>query len=63
MLANYFVDDNACEPAPKVIGVVDDVLTTGTHFKAMQHLLRDRFPNVKIYGIFLARRVPESADF
>jgi predicted amidophosphoribosyltransferase len=59
---NYSIDDSLVDPPPRVIGVIDDVLTTGSHFKAAQRLLRDRFPAIKIYGIFVARRVPELVD-
>jgi hypoxanthine-guanine phosphoribosyltransferase len=38
--------------------VVDDVLTTGAHFKAMQRILNERFPDVSLIGVFVARRVP-----
>lgn len=59
---NYVTDEGLVTPPPRVIGVVDDVLTTGAHFKAVQRILRSRFPELKIYGIFVARRVPDSAD-
>ncbi len=59
---NYSIKESLVDPPPRVIGVIDDVLTTGSHFKAVQRLLRSRFPAVKIYGIFVARRVPDSGD-
>jgi hypothetical protein len=59
---NYVIDESLVDPPPRVIGVIDDVLTTGSHFKAAQLLLRSRFPAIKIYGIFVARRVPDSVD-
>ncbi len=59
---NYSIEESLVDPPPRVIGVIDDVLTTGSHFKAAQRLLRARFPEVKIYGIFVARRVPDSGD-
>ena len=59
---NYVIEESLVDPAPRVIGVIDDVLTTGSHFKAAQRLLRSRFPAVNIYGIFVARRVPDSGD-
>ena len=59
---NYLIDESLVDPPPRVIGVIDDVLTTGSHFKAAQRVLRSRFPAVKIYGIFVARRVPDSGD-
>ena len=59
---NYMIEDSLVDPPPRVIGVIDDVLTTGSHFKAAQRLLRRRFPSVMIYGIFVARRVPHLGD-
>jgi len=59
---NYVIDEARVDPPPRVIGVIDDVLTTGSHFKAAQRLLRSRFPTVNIYGIFVARRAPDSVD-
>ena len=62
LMANYQIEEVLVEPAPRVIGLIDDVLTTGAHFKAAQNFLRNRFPGVKIYGFFVARRVPDSSD-
>jgi predicted amidophosphoribosyltransferase len=45
------------DPAPRVIAIVDDVLTSGTHYRAVQIRLVERFPNVPIVGLFVARRV------
>jgi predicted amidophosphoribosyltransferase len=56
---NYELDEALVEPAPEAIGVCDDVLTKGSHFKAMQMVLSARFPGVPIVGIFIARRVPQ----
>jgi adenine/guanine phosphoribosyltransferase-like PRPP-binding protein len=42
--------------------LVDDVLTTGAHFKAAQAILQKAFPGVLIIGFFIARRVPESVN-
>ena len=44
------------------IVVVDDVLTTGSHYRAVQTVLSDRFPEVEIAGLFIARRVPGAED-
>jgi hypothetical protein len=47
---------------PRAIGVVDDVLTAATHFRAMKDVLATRFPGIPITGIFIARRVfPDDA--
>ncbi|MEL6934268.1 MAG: hypothetical protein AAFO17_14450 [Pseudomonadota bacterium] len=53
----YEIDDSIAEPPPTDIAVVDDVLTAGTHFRAMKTVLNERWPNVRVTGIFIARRV------
>ena len=63
-LANgYHIDKNLIAPKPSAIAVFDDVLTTGSHFKAVQLVLQKEFPGVPIVGFFIARRVPKSVDF
>lgn len=62
VLQNYRLDEDLCIPEPQMIFLVDDVLTTGCHFKAAKRLLSNRFPNSTIVGLFVARRVPKS-DF
>lgn len=63
-LAGYYsIAEQLVLPAPRSIVVVDDVLTSGCHFKAMQTVLRARFPMASIGGLFIARRVfPDPAD-
>ena len=39
------------------IAIVDDVITTGAHFKACQELILEQYPHAAIYGIFLAKTV------
>jgi predicted amidophosphoribosyltransferase len=56
----YAIDEGLAFPSPTSVVIFDDVLTTGAHFKAMQHVLSHRFPGVPIYGIFIARRKPEN---
>lgn len=62
LVANYQLDESLAEPVPQTIFVVDDVLTTGCHFKAVKQMLARRFPMARIVGIFLARRAPKSVD-
>ena len=63
LVALYQIDEDQAEPPPQAIGILDDVLTAGTHFKAMKVVLSARFPNVPITGLFIARRVfPPVAD-
>ena len=57
IVANYDIDETKTTPIPSRVAIVDDVLTAGTHFKAMQHVLIHRFPSIIIVGVFIARRV------
>ena len=61
--AIYQVDTSLKTPAPTVIGLFDDILTTtGAHFRAAQAVLQKAFQGVRIIGLFIARRVPESSN-
>lgn len=57
LLEVYRIDESKAAPAPSSIAVIDDVLTNGTHFRAMKTILQQRFPGVPIFGVFIARRV------
>ena len=57
---NYLINEDAVLPEPKLIGIVDDVLTVGRHFRAMSNVLTQRFPKAKITGIFVARTIRPS---
>ncbi len=59
---NYRVNEQEAHELGDSIGLFDDVITTGAHFKAAKSLLTERFGDVTIYGIFVARRVPRSLD-
>lgn len=41
----------------EVVLIFDDVLTTGSHFKAIKNLLLEQYPDLKdkIYGLFIAK--------
>lgn len=63
LLELYSIDEAIAASAPQQIGILDDVLTAGTHFRAMKIKLGERFPGVTITGLFIARRVfPPAAD-
>jgi predicted amidophosphoribosyltransferase len=57
LLAIYTINETVAAPAPRAIGIVDDVLTAGTHYRAMHTVLAERFPAIPIIGLFVARRV------
>ena len=56
----YRIDERLAVPEPGVVAVVDDLLTSGAHFRAAQRVLRRRFAGIEVVGLFLARRVPET---
>jgi predicted amidophosphoribosyltransferase len=57
LIQNYAINESKCQPVPELIGIVDDVLTAGAHYRATHKVLSDRFPGVRIAGLFVARRV------
>ena len=60
---NYVVDESLLDPTPTVFGIVDDVLTKGDHFKAVQQILREYVPDASFVGIFIARTVHRHLEF
>ena len=61
--ASYAIDNALTNPSPRIIGLFDDVLTTGAHFKAAVDVLNEAFPGVDITGIFVARRIIPETDW
>jgi adenine/guanine phosphoribosyltransferase-like PRPP-binding protein len=53
------VPEGAAPPRAN-IAIVDDVLSSGKHFKVAQAHLSRRFPGVPVTGIFIARCVRRS---
>ena len=60
--ARYLPDPSQFHPKPRILAVVDDMITTGAHYVAIRNILRRQYPDVPIMGIFIARRVPEAVD-
>lgn len=54
---NLAVVEKLIKPATKKIIIFDDVIYTGSTFKAAQEILRSQFPDAYIIGIFIARAV------
>ena len=52
------VDECFSTPAPERIILFDDLIASGSHFKAAQQVLLERFPQACVFGVFLSRRVP-----
>ncbi len=58
----YAINEPLAHKIPTWIGIIDDVLVTGCHFRAVSNVLKKRFPTVRITGLFIARRVPDAVD-
>src|SRR5262249_18267671 len=62
LIANYRLDETLATPVPQNLWIIDDVVTTGCHYRADKQILENRFAGTPIIGLFLARRVPKSVD-
>jgi adenine/guanine phosphoribosyltransferase-like PRPP-binding protein len=62
LLEIYEIAEDLTQPAPRRIAIVDDVLTAGTHYRAMHTILSQRFPGIPIVGMFVARRIFPQID-
>lgn len=54
LLNLYIIKDDLLKPTPKNIIIFDDILTKGSHFKAMKKMLQKCYPGVPIMGLFIA---------
>lgn len=63
LLEIYAIPARERTPHQDVI-ILDDVLTQGTHFRAMKTKIVERFPGTRVVGVFIARAVHNAAaDF
>jgi len=53
---NLQINEDLANNIKPTIILFDDVITVGTHFVACKNLLTARFPDVKVIGMFVARR-------
>lgn len=60
LVALYQIERSELSGVREALLICDDVLTTGCHFRAMEHVLSVALPGRPCYGVFLARRVPEA---
>ena len=55
ILSNLIIDKKLCVNKSNSIILVDDVVSSGAHFKACQKGLSLEFPNANIKGVFIGR--------
>jgi predicted amidophosphoribosyltransferase len=53
---NYRIAENRLQNLRGIVGIFDDVLTTGSHFKAIKEMILERAPQARVIGFFVARR-------
>ena len=53
---NYRLNEGLLAASSKNIAVVDDLLTTGAHFRAVKDMIVERVPAARAVGVFIARR-------
>jgi len=58
----YRLDEALTKPMPRIVALVDDLLTTGAHFRAAKSVVSAQFPDVALIGLFIARRAPDTTD-
>ena len=51
------VDQSLTTPEPSHVVLIDDLLTTGCTFRVCSKIIRKIWPDMAIFGIFVARRV------
>ncbi|WP_269223630.1 hypothetical protein [Flavobacterium sp. IMCC34518] len=54
--SNLKINTELSKNLKDVVFIIDDVLTTGAHFKAVKSLLNSTFPNCRVIGVFICRR-------
>jgi len=58
LVSNYIMNDIPnYDPEKDLIVIFDDMLTTGCHFKAVEEVVLNKYPNAVVMGVFVARRV------
>lgn len=63
LIEHFAVNEALAKPAPDFVIVVDDVLTTGAHFRAAKTVLQTRFgAALTVVGVFIARRIPQTEE-
>jgi predicted amidophosphoribosyltransferase len=54
--ANYRFNETHFNDFPTSVGIVDDLLTTGLHYRAIKDMILERAPDCRVIGFFVARR-------
>jgi predicted amidophosphoribosyltransferase len=56
-MKNIIIDTSVKLPVSNGIILIDDVLVTGAQFKAAKYKIKEKYQDIEVFGIFIARRV------
>ncbi len=59
-MLNYHFNIEQVEGVRNMVVIFDDVLTAGSHYKAMKMVIKNHLPQVQVVGLFVARTVREA---
>jgi len=63
LMPHYKIDRNKLNFKPEKFIIFDDLITTGCHFKSIAMMLNAVYPDIEIFGVFIARRIfPKEND-
>lgn len=62
LASTYKIDPSLIEHPREDIVIFDDVITSGSHYRAMHSVLSKQFTGHSIKGVFVARRVPKASN-
>lgn len=62
LIENYYIDERFTKPKPKKVFLFDDVLTSGKHFAAAKEVLEEEYPEIEIFGVFVARTIHSNKE-
>ncbi len=60
LVNNYLLNSKVLSPRPKEIWLFDDILTKGTHYRALHEFLKGEFSDIPIVGFFIARTISKN---
>lgn len=60
IMLNYHFNIEQVDGVRNMVVIFDDVLTAGSHYKAMKMVIKNHLPQVQVVGLFVARTVREA---
>lgn len=61
-IENFILNSALKNPPPEAIILFDDIITSGSHFKAAKTMIKNAFPEIPAIGLFVARNTRISSE-